>query len=298
MKGRFLVGPGTSNLAKSPQTSRAVWKLLSITPTECCCWNIQYLWHTWACINSRYHHKVIKERDMFEKVWLGRDTTRRHHKTMEGMDQVNTKDECIHTNKMCHKDKAQRNLSTWFFRCKYEYHLYWICVITTTKDGKRVQNLLVTKSVIAAKKQTIPRLELVISLILAKLMAHVKDALHCFTINRIDSMIVFYWLDNKRTWSQYVRNEVRKIQELSKVEWKHVTTYQNLSDTEDELSKVEWKHVTTYQNLSDTEDVGQQRSQRCGWKDPNGCMTSVNGLSRRRLLKQMKLIKKRSSRNL
>ena len=76
-----------------------------------------------------------------------------------------------------------------------------IYVTTTTKDGKRVQNLLVTKSRIAPKNQTIPRLELVASLILAKLMAHLTNALHRFTINRIvywvDSMIVLYWFYNK-----------------------------------------------------------------------------------------------------
>ena len=31
---------------------------------------------------------------------------------MERVDQVNRKDERIHTTKMCHGDKAQRNLST------------------------------------------------------------------------------------------------------------------------------------------------------------------------------------------
>ena len=71
-----------------------------------------------------------------------------------------------------------------------------IYVTTTTTDGKGVQNLLVAKSRIAPKNQTIPRLELVASLILAKLMAHVTDALHRFTINRIvywvNSMTVLY----------------------------------------------------------------------------------------------------------
>ena len=60
-----------------------------------------------------------------------------------------------------------------------------IYVTTTTKDGNRVQNLLVAESRIALKNQMIPRLELVASLILAKMMAHVTDALHRFTINRI-----------------------------------------------------------------------------------------------------------------
>ena len=58
-------------------------------------------------------------------------------------------------------------------------------VTTTTMDGKGVQNLLIVKSRIAPKSQTIPRLELVASLILAKLMAHVTDSLHRFIINRI-----------------------------------------------------------------------------------------------------------------
>ena len=58
-------------------------------------------------------------------------------------------------------------------------------VTTTTMDGKGMQNLLVVKSRIAPKSQTIPRLELVASLILAKLMAHVTDGFHRFIINRI-----------------------------------------------------------------------------------------------------------------
>ena len=111
-----------------------------------------------------------------------------------------------------------------------------IYVTTTTKDGNRVQNLLVAESKFVPKNQMIPRLELVASLILAKMMTHATDALHRFTMNKIvywvDSMTVLYWLDNKGTWSQYVRNKVKKIQELSKGEWKHLTTYQNPSDAE------------------------------------------------------------------
>ena len=65
-------------------------------------------------------------------------------------------------------------------------------------------------------------------------MTHVTDALNRFTINGIihwvDSITVLYWLDNKRTWLQYVRNKMKKIQELLTGEWKHVTTYQNPSD--------------------------------------------------------------------
>ena len=65
-------------------------------------------------------------------------------------------------------------------------------------------------------------------------MAHLTNALHRFTINRIvyrvDSMIFLYWFYNKGAWLQYVKNKVKMIQELSKGEWKHMTTYQNPSD--------------------------------------------------------------------
>ena len=77
-----------------------------------------------------------------------------------------------------------------------------IYVTTTAKYGKRVQNLLLTKTRITPKNQMISRLELVAFLILAKLMAHITDALPRFTINRIfyrvESMTVVYWLYDKR----------------------------------------------------------------------------------------------------
>ena len=49
---------------------------------------------------------------MFENIWLGQNTTKRHLKRIEGMDQANKKDERIHTTEMSNRDKAQRNLST------------------------------------------------------------------------------------------------------------------------------------------------------------------------------------------
>ena len=156
-----------------------------------------------------------------------------------------------------------------------------VYVTTATKDGKGVQNLLVTKLRVASKNQTIPTLELVASLILAKLMAHVTDALYHFATNRIvywvDSMTVLHWLDNKGKWSQYVRKKVKKIQEY----WK-----ENGST---------WQFIKT---LATLEYVGRERSQGCDWKGPNGCRMNVNDLNRHRLFKQMKVLKKRLKRNL
>lgn len=96
---------------------------------------------------------------------------------------------------------------------------YAICstiyVITTTKDGKKVQKRLVVQSGIAPKNQTITRLELVSSLILAKLMAHITDAIYRI-VQWVDSMTVLYCLNNKGTWPQYVRNKVKTYQNPSK----------------------------------------------------------------------------------
>ena len=107
-----------------------------------------------------------------------------------------------------------------------------IYVVITYSDGNSMQNLLVSKSRIAPKDVSIPRLELVAAHMLAKLMSHVQGTL-CIT-GEIDlwsdSMTVLYWLASKGTWSKYVRNRVKAIRELGEWRWHYIPTDQNPSD--------------------------------------------------------------------
>ena len=76
--------------------------------------------------------------------------------------------------------------------------------------------------------QSIPRLELLSSLLLARLIINVKEALvfelpleeiRCFT----DSKVTLYWIrGTDREWKQFVENRVREIRQLVPVEsWGH-----------------------------------------------------------------------------
>ena len=84
------------------------------------------------------------------------------------------------------------------------------------------QSLLVAKSRVAPKDTSIPKLELLAAMTLAKLQSNVLRALklqHILSVhNWVDSVTVLYWLANKGTWSAFVRNRVKKIKELGDAE--------------------------------------------------------------------------------
>ena len=95
------------------------------------------------------------------------------------------------------------------------------------------QQLLVAKSRIAEKNQTIPRLELVACHILAKLMQSVNEALDIPILKFsycTDSSTALHWLKNQGTYRVYVKNRVNSINEMSLGLWSHVLTNQNPAD--------------------------------------------------------------------
>ncbi|XP_070571221.1 uncharacterized protein [Ptychodera flava] len=96
------------------------------------------------------------------------------------------------------------------------------------------QNLLTAKARIAPKHMSIPRLELIAAHTLAKLQNNVSKALANFPITAchswVDSTTVLYWLSNRGEWSTFVRNRVKKIDELTESKWRYVPTAENPSD--------------------------------------------------------------------
>ena len=105
--------------------------------------------------------------------------------------------------------------------------------VVSTK-GTSMQRLLVSKSRIAPKDISIPRLELVAAHLLSRLMNHVKEAVHNVKIDEfhawVDSTTVLYWLQDKGTWAQFVRNRMKKIKEYDFITWHYVPTAENPSD--------------------------------------------------------------------
>ena len=96
------------------------------------------------------------------------------------------------------------------------------------------QGLVTSKSRLAKKGLTIPRLELVSGLMATKLLDNVKAVLdglpirHCYSW--LDSMVALYWISGRGSYKQFVANRVRLIQEKSYIIWKHVGTKDNPAD--------------------------------------------------------------------
>ena len=106
------------------------------------------------------------------------------------------------------------------------------------KSGHVSSSLIASKSRLAPLKgDTIPRLELMSALILARLVSAVSEALKgAVKIDRIvcwlDSQIVLWWIFGlKKEFVQFVENRVREIRKLVNVkDWHYVPTSQNPSD--------------------------------------------------------------------
>ncbi len=106
-----------------------------------------------------------------------------------------------------------------------------------TKEGVQLSLVASKTRVAPLVKQTIPRLELLSALILARLITHVKDALKGFieiTSIRCWSYleVALYWICGEtREWKQFVQNRVLKIRSLVPPElWNHWASKDNPAD--------------------------------------------------------------------
>ena len=94
--------------------------------------------------------------------------------------------------------------------------------------------LVTAKSRLAKKGLTIPRLELVSGHMATNLVHNVKESLEGFPVQRVvgwlDSTVALHWIRGDGEFKQFVGNRVRRIQEKSYIEWRHVTSADNPAD--------------------------------------------------------------------
>ena len=96
------------------------------------------------------------------------------------------------------------------------------------------QGLVCSKSRLAKRNLSIPRLELVAGHMAVNLLTNVEkeidqsvvSSVHCWS----DSTVALYWINGKGDYRQFVANRVAKIQSHTRVEWHHVPTKQNPAD--------------------------------------------------------------------
>ena len=107
-----------------------------------------------------------------------------------------------------------------------------------TSAGYSVKFLASKTRVTPLREQTIPRLELLSALLLARLMTSIKESLAtrlplsdptCYT----DSRVALYWIQGThREWKQFVQNRTTEIRELLPSDcWKHCAGKDNPADS-------------------------------------------------------------------
>ena len=108
--------------------------------------------------------------------------------------------------------------------------------VTTTVAGY-LKSVASKSRVAPVKELTIPRLELLATLVLARLITHVKEALELdVTITNMtcwtDSRVTLFWIKGEeREWKQFGRNRVSEIRTLVPARrWQHCNGEENPAD--------------------------------------------------------------------
>ena len=112
-----------------------------------------------------------------------------------------------------------------------------IYLLIESEDGFHMRFVVAKTRVAPLKKQSIPRLELLSAVLLARLADATKSSLsseleipscHCFT----DSRVVLCWIRNEeRSWKPFVKNRVSEIRSLLPADcWSHIPGLQNPAD--------------------------------------------------------------------
>lgn len=96
------------------------------------------------------------------------------------------------------------------------------------------QGLITSKSRLAKKKCTMPRLELIASHMAANLMENARSALKRYPVAECfgwsDSTVVLHWVRESGSYKPFVSNRVDKVKEKNYIVWRHVPSEQNPAD--------------------------------------------------------------------
>ena len=100
--------------------------------------------------------------------------------------------------------------------------------------AKYSRGLITSKSRLAKRNLTIPRLELIAAQMSPNLSQNIKNALNNQTVRNFyawsDSIVVLHWLKDKREYKVFMSNRVAKVREHSYLKWNYVPTRNNPAD--------------------------------------------------------------------
>ena len=102
------------------------------------------------------------------------------------------------------------------------------------QGNNTTQGLVCSKSRLAKKNLSIPRLELVAAHMTSNLALNVECSIDTVKVSSvycwIDSTVALYWLNGQGEYQQFVSNRVAKIKERDHIHWHHIPTEDNPAD--------------------------------------------------------------------
>ena len=110
----------------------------------------------------------------------------------------------------------------------------YLCI--ETEDGYKTSLVASKSRATPSSPLSIPRLELLAVLILARFISSVQEALaQVLNIREVccwtDSITVFYWIRSNKEYKQFVQNRIDEIHKLIDVKsWRHCPGVQNPAD--------------------------------------------------------------------
>ena len=164
-----------------------------------------------------------------------------------------------------------------------------VYLVIKSRTSTQVRLIASKTRVAPLKKQTIPMLELLAALILARLTARVKTALEqCLIISRVrcwtDSKNVLYWIQGKdKEWKQFVNHRVAEIRQLLPTDvGAHVPGVENPADLASRgvnplslASNSLWRNGPTW--LSSQEETREMEDVSGMIQPPLECMIEMKG---------------------
>ena len=111
-----------------------------------------------------------------------------------------------------------------------------VTIAVVEQGTDKVKELLTSKSRIAKRNTSLPRLELIGGQMAANMAENVCYALRRLPVASVvvwmDSMVALYWITNPgKLWKVFAANRVRKIAKIAnevKIEWKYCPSEDNI----------------------------------------------------------------------
>lgn len=150
--------------------------------------------------------------------------------------QIDLLSHCKIQRTLCNKSNLENSSDTTIhIFCDASKSAYASCIfLRTIIEEKILVSLVIAKSRIAPKNITLPRLELLATLLGVRLYKTVKNVREFSEIKTYfwsDSMVALTWIRTRGQWKMFVENRVREIRSITEInDWYHIPGKINPAD--------------------------------------------------------------------